>query len=1439
MTALTGELRRRALAEGFDRVSIAPATRLDRDEIALRRWLDKGQHADMTWMERERIADAEDDSYYGGRIPDEVGSNPETGRTLDDELLAACQAVDEEELIQLAQRFNSVNEQLDAARKQLADRARDQEALEAALDEQQRLQDMLDTTDDRLSKETTTNQRIQDLLDETLGKLSDAESSSASQQEATGGGGLGSLADELALQDLKLREESWTREKSALEATNRALQEEKEDLTIQKERLASECNTLDTQQKILSETVQTKLKETTDLNAKVQYLSASYEKSKNQVGDLKTTIEKNEEEARAVLAKNEMALLTSKNDIATQRQQVQELSDELEASRSFAKRQRKDYEEEILKAHAHSEDERVKEIERRNNQGKEFREEIKVLNEKLKAVQNDLTVSQRTSRQQVTDLECRLSDNENNLRREQERFEQRKADLASQLDSKQGEVAKARAQASALEDERSKLAQRTLKLKQDLDAAANERDSLSSEETQLKANLGRLEESLSKATDEQNATKAELRTKQNELRSLQQKHERTVQTSDQERKQFGQALQEERDQKAAAETHWKGALEERLKTLAKTQALLETAEQKTRRLEDDKQRADNKYGDVQSKLQETQGNHQAEIARLKEAVSHEREDAARLRSELSDTRANLSTQNIDNDTQRLAVTKLEDELDRAQTLLVQSEQRQKMLSDQFNIHDNMELADIQADINRIRAILTDTQAALTESNSAKFGDSTDAHARKEHLHGVQKHLQDAFSHTTKVSSQIVQANKSHQTVVKANALKIQQLEADVEESKKSARHVVEESAADKEKIRSLEIELNRAGEKIVTKDLELQQMQFSEKDFKEQKATLSKSLKTREKNVQLLKEKLLDLEEQVGQATRRSDVFDRELAAALSEKIRVEETCKNTESQLERAKQDNLTLKDALRDAELGIMASGDEAKLLEANLTSRQADLEAAEKALQALNLTHQHAADDAQKQQGVADRAAADVSRIQATLSDAEAEITRQFGEIERLEAANRTAEASLESTNEVHGGLSSSLKQAEGKISSLEAQLAQTHAANERTSTSLQDAREASTDLQTRYGYMQADYDKLMAMYNESAEQTSERDAQVEELRTGNSRLQMLLEEAGRNIREHVETETMSIREIERLRSAVEHAEVASRRAREWVERTTQQHEAARAKIIDRADREIKRQRALLEDCKTQMVSLSNPLDLNILRDSASRVFALLCHVGTASGCNMENFAGLPDVQVQKRGTEIRVVLLWLNAIEGISKALQDTLVLKAPGDQSLRGEAADDTVSRLLNAVKRFHSAKEAGDAIGRGGPSAVNSAMSLAPEQPPQPPQPQERQLAEPSDQKPVGLVLDINDEDLDKKVVFKPFSPLAQQEQEELYKDWKRLKVKAQDLNIRLRSAKAAVAVGRFREETQRTYTRNRDRLVARILLKPAKKSRTLRLLQILSDTAV
>ena len=1202
------------------------------------------------------------------------------------------------------------------------------------------------------------------------------------------------------------------------------------------------------------------MEETKDLMDTIGHLTDTCEKLKNHTGDLKTTIEKNEEVSRASLAKNEMALLTLRNDSSTQQQRLKDLTEELESSQTFSKRQRKEYEEEIVRMHGRVEQERTKETERRTNQAKEARGEYKVLSEKNKTLQNEVTVANRTWRQRVSELEGQLADNTADHRRERERLEDDLADVRSQLDDKHNETAQLRAQSITSEEERSEASQRAFKLKQDLDNCANERDSYASIGEVLQANLSNMEEALTQMTDECTEKQAQLRTATDQARGLQQNNDHLLKTSEHERKQFEQTLNEERGNFLVGEAKFKTDYQAKIKELADAHVQLETVEHQLRRQVDNQQRLDKEYADISMQLQTTQTETQSEVAHLKDALARERNDSTRLRGELSDLRSEVATQNINLGAERSGVVKLKSDLDRTQQLLSQSEQRHKLLADQFNIHDNTELADIQAEINRIRTILTDTQAALTESASElKFASSAEASERTLRITDtVQKYLQDAFGHTTKMSSQIVQANDSHQTLVKANGLKIEQLEAALEDAKRALKAASDESSPMQDRLRTLEIELAHMGEKLVMKDLQLQSLTSSEDAFKEHESSLTEALDLTEKSVQLLKEKTSDLETRLDDAIGKSDQADRELAAALIDKTRVEEVSDGLEAELQMAKEDCLALKDALRDAELDSMAKTDEIGTLKTNLMSFQQDIDTLQQNLQEAALTAQQAITGAQKQMQSADRASSDAQRSQATLADAEKEITRQFGEIERLERANRTTQVALEEALAVRYQLDNAAKADEQQFESLKVQLAEAEARAEHASNSLHDALQSHHDLETKHSELMVDNDNLLVLYEQTKDEAAQGGSQSEELRSENSRLQMLLEEAGRNIREHVETETMSIREIERLRSAVEHAEVTSRRAREWVERTTQQHEAARAKIIDRADREIKRQRALLDEVKAEMSTLNMPLDLNIVRDSASRVFALLCQVAKASGCNLNKFEGLPDVQVQQRGTEIRVVLLWLNAIEGVSKVLQDTLVLATHAEQRLNGDAADDTVSRLLSAVKRFHSAKEAGDAIVQGRPHPDSNLAKPAAMMPPsmqappihqrtaqqqqqqqqqqQPPPPQQ---APPAPTESVSLLLDAQDEDLDAVVKFKPFSLLAEQEQQELYKDWKRLKVKVQDINVRLRSAKAAVAVGRFREETQRVYTRNRDRLVARILLKPAKKSRTLRLLQILSDTAV
>lgn len=50
---LSGLIKQRALAEGFEKVGIVPADTLDRERDRLMTWLGRGYQADMTWMSRD------------------------------------------------------------------------------------------------------------------------------------------------------------------------------------------------------------------------------------------------------------------------------------------------------------------------------------------------------------------------------------------------------------------------------------------------------------------------------------------------------------------------------------------------------------------------------------------------------------------------------------------------------------------------------------------------------------------------------------------------------------------------------------------------------------------------------------------------------------------------------------------------------------------------------------------------------------------------------------------------------------------------------------------------------------------------------------------------------------------------------------------------------------------------------------------------------------------------------------------------------------------------------------------------------------------------------------------------------------------------------------------------------------------------------------------
>jgi len=239
-----------------------------------------------------------------------------------------------------------------------------------------------------------------------------------------------------------------------------------------------------------------------------------------------------------------------------------------------------------------------------------------------------------------------------------------------------------------------------------------------------------------------------------------------------------------------------------------------------------------------------------------------------------------------------------------------------------------------------------------------------------------------------------------------------------------------------------------------------------------------------------------------------------------------------------------------------------------------------------------------------------------------------------------------------------------------------------------------------------------------------------------------------------------------------------------------------------------------------------------------------------------------AGIPPLPpaADARGQEATLLLGWAQTLENTTAAIVDSVLAvgiptptpPAPPQNNDAGLASD-SVARLLHAVKRFHSAEAVGQTLIAGGP------QPSFPHQPPRPQQQQQQQQQHyqhqqhnQQQQQPFGSrfnpaqmsmenIGEAPDQAMPDSLDSKALSmaQLSTEEYTELHRDWKRLKTKVQDLSTRLRSAKAAVAVGKFREETQRVYIRNRDRLVSRIILKPANKARTIRLLQMLQDTGV
>lgn len=84
-------LKELAIAEGFHKVAIVPATSLDREELLLREWLNRGYHGEMKWLERDPDKRTHPDKLLPGArsvvvvalnyyTPSEHQDDPQTGK---------------------------------------------------------------------------------------------------------------------------------------------------------------------------------------------------------------------------------------------------------------------------------------------------------------------------------------------------------------------------------------------------------------------------------------------------------------------------------------------------------------------------------------------------------------------------------------------------------------------------------------------------------------------------------------------------------------------------------------------------------------------------------------------------------------------------------------------------------------------------------------------------------------------------------------------------------------------------------------------------------------------------------------------------------------------------------------------------------------------------------------------------------------------------------------------------------------------------------------------------------------------------------------------------------------------------------------------------------------------------------------------------------------
>lgn len=619
-----------------------------------------------------------------------------------------------------------------------------------------------------------------------------------------------------------------------------------------------------------------------------------------------------------------------------------------------------------------------------------------------------------------------------------------------------------------------------------------------------------------------------------------------------------------------------------------------------------------------------------------------------------------------------------------------------------------------------------------------------------------------------------------------------------------------------------------------------------------------------------LRQTVDSLEEKIKVTQERSDSSGRELASMLTELNRAMHD--NAEmSETNQALTKNCQDKDdALREAEAAVATERVQVGSLTSDLNDCNRELQNLVEMQQMVSLaSEQHTETLEREQEGKRsmqieiDRLTIELENVQQTLSEASDKLRES-----ELSAKRRHDE--LDTVLAAAGQLKENILSLESENSSLLLELSGQAEEKAILAAAQQQANDLFAERTGLAGRLQDMEGRLTRTKSLLAEAASDRDLKGKEC----TRLMTLVEDAGRNIKEHSMAGEAAAKEIERLRAALVHAETASKRAREWVEQTEASHEKARAKIIERADREIRRQRDVIAEAKSigtslaeQLNALGGPINLAPVHEALVRIHKKLTTLAEAQPRrhaigDVPTIPPLPSAEVARGQDQGTLLIGWAQSLEMMTTAVVESALAAAnsaaagpaqpPPLHDAKQELASDSVSRLLAAVKRFHSAEAAGQTLiagMSGSPASIpplsTSPTPTTPARPPSSGIPNSADRHEESKFSPAQMSLENIGEapeeampdSLDSKALS--MAQLSTEEYTELHRDWKRLKTKVQDLSTRLRSAKAAVAVGKFREETQRVYIRNRDRLVSRILLKPANKSRTIRLLQMLQDTGM